>query len=243
MKTFLSKYYLLALMLTNFYIFQSCEKVDQEIVGSGIVIEEERSNSDFTEVEVSGEFTINFTKDSNFSVLINGDNNVLPFVNTHVDGNVLKISSDENVQISNANIEINISLPELTRFVSQGNVIATSTNKLSGNVLTVDANGESYVDFILQINYLTVNIQGTGAALFKGTAKECFLDLSGNVAFTSNLMEVSDLELNKEGNVEATVYTSEKLVISSKGAGDIYCYGNPEYIEQDIKGNGKLILR
>ena len=243
MRALLSKYYLLALVLVNFYIFQSCENVDQEIVGSGISIQEQRIYTDFNEVEVNGNYTITFTSDSNYSVLISGDDNVLPFINSYVDGNTLKIKNDENVQIRNASIEIDISLPDLTHFVSQGNVIVSSQNVLSGNVLSVEANGKSGFDLQLQVNYLTVNLQGTSTAKLVGVAKECLLDLSGKIDLTSNLMEVDELDINKDGNVLATIFASDKLTINSKGTGDVICYGNPVYIEQDMKGNGKLVLQ
>lgn len=243
MKALVSRFYLLALMLANFYIFQSCENIDQEIVGSGIEVEEERTYTDYSEIEVKGDFNITIVSDSNYSLVIVGDNNIIPFINTQIDGNKLKIYTDEDVQISNADIEIKISLPELTSFVSQGNVSVSSQDTIIGNVLAIDSDGKSNLDLKLEINYLTVNLRGASTSVFEGIASECLLDLAGNILLTSNLMEVSDLDLTKEGNVTASVFTSDKLVVNSKGTGDIFCYGNPGYIEQDMKGNGKLILQ
>lgn len=108
--------------------FTSCDDDDSgdggPLVGSGNVVTESRSLSNFNQVNASGEILdVNITAGVTFRVEVEADDNVVDRVETRVDGDVLTI----NPQIgptydSNLNMTVNVTLP-LLRAVRGDNAV------------------------------------------------------------------------------------------------------------------------
>lgn len=242
MKKHKTKFFLLALLISNLYIFQSCEKVEQEISGNGSFAEEERVYTDFNNITLQGDFETRIFPDTSYFFKIEADENVLPFIETQIVGNELTVSYKDGIKVTDATVRIILGLPEVITITSNGDNTISNERILQSNVLTINAEGKTTLSLNIDVDYLKADISGKSIVNFSGYSKECKMSLSGKGKLTSSLMEVAMFNLKKSGNVAAILFVSDRLIVRSAGEGDIYCKGNPDYIEQDIKGNGQLFL-
>ena len=77
----------------NIFTFSFGSKIN----GSGVAASESRPSSEFSGVEVGGVFQVEITAGKEYSIQVQADDNLLPYVKTEVDSGVLKISTTERI--------------------------------------------------------------------------------------------------------------------------------------------------
>ena len=87
--------------------------------GSGKTAVETRDVTGFTGVDVGGVFQVEITAQKDFSVQIEGDDNLVPLVKTEVRGGILRIETGQRVSPSNA-LRVRISAPNIDNIEASG---------------------------------------------------------------------------------------------------------------------------
>jgi len=113
--------------------FTSCRFVtDKRIHGNGVMKSETRSVGSFNSVDVSGGLNVFVKQDSVVSVKIEGDENLLEYVQLRVDGGTLTIREEEGFNLrSMTGIKIYVSGPSFKHFEASGASDIYSENKIS----------------------------------------------------------------------------------------------------------------
>jgi hypothetical protein len=70
-----------------------------KVVGSGIVKAEKRDMSDFSNIDISGSLNVEIVAQQDFSVEVEGDDNLLDYIKTEVKGETLKIYSKKGFHL------------------------------------------------------------------------------------------------------------------------------------------------
>ena len=81
-----------------------------QVRGSGNRQSEERKVASFTSIDTNGAFDITVVSQKQYSLEIEGDDNILPMISTDVSGNVLHIKNRTSYSVSQP-IKITISVP------------------------------------------------------------------------------------------------------------------------------------
>jgi hypothetical protein len=90
-----------------------------EIKGNGKRELQKRQVASFTSISTNGAFTIEVTCQKALSLEIEGDENVLEFVKTEVDNNILRLENTKSFSISDP-IRVRISVPNLEGLAVNG---------------------------------------------------------------------------------------------------------------------------
>jgi hypothetical protein len=137
------------------------------IGGSNVVRTENRTSqvTTFNEIELRGDFDINFEQDTidNYEVLVEGDDNIIPYISTIVQGNRLIIEYNTSKCFNHSNdIDINIKARDLSKLIISGSGNAYS-NKLITNTLDLQISGSGNINFRNDtLQTLSTNISGSG---------------------------------------------------------------------------------
>lgn len=228
---FISKYsnslknmkYKAFLWVLSITFFTSCSK--DRITGSGSIKTETRSTPSFNAVSVWGSSNVYITKGNTLKVEVDGYENLLPYFETNVVNNELRLGYRNGLNIRNNNIKVYITMPAEIAFLNlQG----------SGN-FSVTGNFVSNVSVDLLIN-------GSGNIDFEsGTAPRANLRVngSGNINAYGLNVQKSDAGVSGGGNIKTSV--TEELDAYISGSGNIYYKGFPATINTMISGSGKVI--
>ena len=214
----MSKFFLLAGIL----FLASCTK--ERITGSGPTTTETRSVSNFNKVRVSGSASVHITRGNAFLVQVKGYSNLLPYFETALNGSTLELHYRDGVSVSNNNIEVFITMPEITSLRSSGSTTADIKGPFDSDVLDV-------------------NISGSGNVLIEGAVVNQFrlsVSGSGNLNAFGMVAIRADIDISGNGKTEVTV--TDHLNVDISGSAVVYYKGTPT-IESDISGSGKLISR
>ena len=189
--------------------------------GSGNRITETRELGPFTAVETSGAFEVQVTCQKPPSLEIEGDDNILPLIQTEVRNGVLRVSSTKAYS-SREGISLRITVPDLERIQTSG----------AGKIRVTDLKNDKF------------EIHSSGAALVTAAGQTRSLDISTSGAGkidTHNLRsETADVSVS--GAAVVDVSASDELDVSVTGAGRVTYSGNPK-VSKHVSGAGQVIKK
>lgn len=84
----------------------------KHVVGSKNYISQEVKADHFNEIKLLGSANISYHQDTRSHVEIHGSDNIIPLVETYVDGNTLMIKFKKNVSIWKGKLEIKVFAPD-----------------------------------------------------------------------------------------------------------------------------------
>ena len=189
------------------------------VSGSGRAKNEAREVAPFTAIEVRCAGTINVTAQGNRGLEISGDDNIVPLIKTEVRNNTLYVTADKDYDQKNK-VQINISTPDLAKFVFAGAGEAT-LSKIKNNQLEIVASG-------------------AGELKASGETQEADITLSGAGRVDTRDLLAEKAKATSTGVGEMDVYASQQLDASTSGVGEINYYGNPKTVNKHAGGIGGI---
>ena len=211
----------LTVIIICIFMLTSCAK--DRLTANSDRITETRSLDEFTSLRVSGANRVKVSYGNEYTVLLKGSSNLIPYFETKLDGKILNLSY-KNANVNRDDIEIFVTMPLIkgaSLSGSGGLEINGSFASVNEFDLSISGSGDASVNQECLINKMNVKISGSGKAfLQKAIAKEANIDVSGS----------GDIHL------QVTDYLKARI----SGSGEVYYKGNPQ-LDSKISGSGKLI--
>jgi len=205
------------------------EIAGERIKGSGHVITENRSTSDFNSIDVSGAIDVYVRQDSATSVKVEADDNILEYIEVHTEGSRLEIYTENNIRLRPSNkIKVYISSPEYKEIQVSGASSVRCENEITSDVLDVNLSGASEGRLELNAPKISVNVTGASNASIKGKTK----DFEGSASGASEirgfdlLSENADVDASGASHIE--IYASVRIDGQSSGASSVNYKGNAQ---------------
>lgn len=189
------------------------------IKGSGVAASEAREANDFTGVDVGGVFQVEITAGKEFSVLVDADDNLLQYIKTEVNGDVLHIETTERIN-STTPIKVRISAPDIESIGASG-ASKVTLNGVKNSNLSVDTSGAS-----------KVKIEGETAAVR--------VEVSGASSVDAESLKAKTAEVDASGASSVNLFVTERLVSDASGASRISYSGNPTSVEKRTSGASRV---
>ena len=198
------------------------------LTGSGNVVTQEEAISDFDKVEISHSFEVDIKQGESFSVIIRVDDNLVEQLQVEKFGSTLKIGLEPAVSIvSNATLEAEITMPELTGLDLSGASNATISGFKSTKNLTVDLSGASSLVGDIGAGDISIDLSGSSNANLTGSGGNLTLDASGSSDVDLSDFPVADAEIDASGASTVTVNASGRLDVEASGASNVTYLGEP----------------
>ena len=219
------------------FLFNSCSLLDC-VRGSGVVDSELREISDFTKITLKANANIYITQSDKFSVEIEAENNVIPYLTTKLRGEELVISVKRCV-LTRKPIKIYISLPDLEEINLTGSGNIFGENEISVKELKLNISGSGKIDLSLEAEKLISIITGSGKISLSGNTSFHKIILSGSGIIDAVNFGTSDALVNLSGSGKCRIKVINDLTINLSGSGVVEYDGNPD-IKSNITGSGKV---
>lgn len=187
--------------IVNFKVNFGAEK------GSGNMATERREIGDFSKIDVSHVFQVEVTAQSNYSVEVEADDNLLQYVKTEVRGGTLHIELDHRVKTGNP-MRVRVSAPNIDRIEATG-ASRVNVSNLKNGELAIDTSGASKVSINGETGNLIVDISGASS-----------VDAASLTAATANI--------DASGASNVTVNAANELIADASGASRINYLGSPK---------------
>ncbi len=189
------------------------------IVGSGNSKTEVREIGSFKNIHSAGSMSIVVTIGDAVSCKVTADDNVLPILETIVDGDTLKVGSKQ-------------SFSSKTRIVVELTVPAVHSLHLAGS-------GDSIITGMKQSDF-EVRIAGSGSAKVDGEVESVTVSIAGSGAAKLANLKAKSGKVKIAGSGSVNVHCTESISAEIAGSGDVVYAGNPPQVQQQIAGSGSV---
>lgn len=209
--------------------------------GSGKVISETRNVSGFDSVLITGSGEATITVGDTESVTIEADDNIVPLIDTTVQGSQLVISIKPGSSFSTTHqVRYMINTKILSGLTLSGSANAsTSPVKADNFTATTSGSGNIKIDD-LQGKSLTARSSGSGNIdVAAGKVEILTITCSGSGNFNGGNLQGSAVQATTSGSGNITVWAKDTLNARLSGSGNVRYYGQPNVIHTE-SGSGRV---
>lgn len=217
----------------------------EKIEGNGHLKKETRTlPGNYTAISSSGSWDVVVAYGESSSIQVEGDENLLPYIETNLEQGRLEIRSKKGANIRSRNkITLYVSVTRLTGIFLSGSGNITGEGKFSNEGSTefrVSGSGNVKLAFHL-IRKAELGISGSGNIQLSGTATEVSVRISGSGnADCSNLVsDNASASISGSGNAKLNANASVEAHIS--GSGTVTYRGAASDIRKHLNGSGKVV--
>lgn len=215
--------------------------IDELLVdGNGESASEARITSEFSKVRSEGEFDIHITQGSEFDIVVRAESNLIPYIETDVNGNTLKIHTRGLRDLKNSlPMEVFITAPFVDEITQSGSGSIIS-DFFEANHFKYTISGSGSIDAAIEANSVDGVISGSGTLFLTGAANTADFIISGSGLIDAWDMQVQSCEATVSGSGSMWLAVEQYLKATISGSGSVYYTGTPE-TETRISGSGNII--
>jgi hypothetical protein len=238
------KYLVTLLFCTSFCLAQAqWWGSGERIEGNGVMTKETRNLGAYTAVSSSGSFHVVLQFGKPGELTIEGEENLLPYLETKVENNVLKLQYRKNlniVRMKKVTVYVPISRIEGIYLSGSGNIEGNGDFGNEGNTLCrLSGSGNIRLSFD-RIQNIKAEISGSGSIQLKGKAEEAGLGISGSGDIDCLALETRRTKININGSGNAKVWANQALDVNISGSGDVTYQGTATDVVKRISGSGRV---
>jgi hypothetical protein len=232
---------LFGFLFITFVVFSSCRFVTgQKIRGNGNVKTEARSPGNFKSVASHGSFDV-FVSSGDQAVKIEAEENLLPYIETYVEGYTLHVETKEDYWLSpSRKVKIFVSSPNYESIRSHGSGDIIGESKITNSSkLELGLNGSGNIKMDITAPEINTETNGSGDIFLRGETKSFGGEIrgSGNIKALDLRSGEATIKIYGSGNADLAV--DGKLDVRVAGSGDVHYKGNAQ-VSSSIAGSGSV---
>ena len=192
---------------------------------SGQVIAERRVVEAFTSIRLETAARVSIRQGSSTSVVIEGEQNIVPLIETDTLNSVLTVRDGKRFASNNAVVVITVS--DLVSLSTTGSVSVLVENfrTTSLELKMGDSSAVSLKDFTS--TKLTAALGGSAVLRASGSTDTFGLNVGGSAAVEASRLSAREVALSAGGSSQSTVWAIDRLNISLGGSSSVNYYGVP----------------
>lgn len=227
-------------ILLPFYAQNRVSK--NSITGNGTMQTITRTTKSYNSISVGGSFNVILTNGKEGNISITGEENLLEYVVTEVDGDNLKIHFEKdfkNYKLNNK-IEIRVPIEKIEALALSGSGNITTETEIRADKFSTAQSGSGKMNLQITTQNMESALSGSGHLHLSGSTKNFEIAVSGSGKIDSQKLDSEAVTAAVSGSGTITVSTKEAIKAVVSGSGQIRYYGNPRKIEQKVSGSGGI---
>ena len=216
----------------------------QKVKGNGNVITFTRTTTDYDKITAGGSFDVILVKGKEGKITIEGEENIIPFIETEVSGNLLKVNYKKNTNIrTTKKMTVTITFIDIESVALAGSGNLFSKETIKNNNLKVSLGGSGNINLKVSSDDLTVSLAGSGDINLEGNTNDFTASIAGSGSIKAYELKANELTASVagSGNIKTTV--KSKIKANLVGSGSVYYKGNPTKVNKNVIGSGSIVDR
>ncbi|AVR46718.1 DUF2807 domain-containing protein [Christiangramia fulva] len=212
-----------------------------KVKGNGEVITKSRSVGDYDGVQLVGSMNVVLVSGNEGNLKIEAESNLQEYIKTEVKNNVLKISTDDDVNIHpTKEIKITVPFRDIHEVSITGSGDIWNDDVIKANNFKMQVTGSGDILLNVDVNDLKGQITGSGDIKLKGRAQDLECKVTGSGDFKAFDLKAENVEAKISGSGDIQVTATESLKASVGGSGDVVYKGNPKKEDFNTSGSGSV---
>jgi hypothetical protein len=226
---------LLVLLIVS-VCFASCESIS----GNGNIIDQKRDLSKINTIRTSGSIDVEISSGDDYSLTVQNDENLIPYVITEENGGELNIHYKDGYSIMNDHAKVIVTIPSVDKIITSGSGDITSSTIKSDNSIELNTSGSGDIKANLNAPSVIVSGSGSGDIQLSGMTKDFECKISGSGDVDCGNLKSENAVIKVSGSSDVHVFASVSLKVNVTGSGDVHYGGNPASPEIHITGSGTV---
>ncbi|MGY0427280.1 MAG: head GIN domain-containing protein, partial [Polaribacter sp.] len=204
----------------------------KKIKGNGKIVTINRTTADYDGVSIGGSFDVVLVKGKEGNITIQGEENIIPYLETKVSGNTLKIKYKKNTNIrTTKKLTITVTFMDIKSVALGGSGNISSKGLIKNESLKVSLGGSGNITLKVNTNTIKASIGGSGNIHLNGTAHNLKCSIAGSGSIRAFGLQTDEIKatIAGSGSIKTTVKT--KIKANIVGSGNLYYKGNPTHID------------
>jgi hypothetical protein len=190
------------------------------IDGSGNSKTESRAVASFSKIDLAGSPDVDVVIGPTTSVAVSADDNLLPFIETTVDGETLKIKSKHSYR-TRLGVTVSVTVPSLHGASVSG----------SGNIHVAG----------LKVGALDATVAGSGNVTLAGAVDQLRARIVGSGDVQAGNLAAKNVRVSVTGSGDALIRATDELDASVTGSGNVrYSGAPPRQVRKHVTGSGDI---
>jgi hypothetical protein len=236
---------LLALILLAAFQSVACGNITEamnaeRIRGSGKIVSEPRNVRGFSEVSLRGSGELTISQGNTESLTVEADDNILPKIDTVVEGDKLSIGVERGVSISpSRTIRYTLTVRDLSNVELSGSgTIRAGAVRSDDFQIKLSGSGEIRIDG-LSASSVRSQISGSGDIELRGKVFQQEVRISGSGDYIASELQSDSTSVATSGSGDARVWAEKELSVRISGSGDVDYQGDPS-VSKHVSGSGNV---
>ncbi|HMK26953.1 MAG TPA: head GIN domain-containing protein [Chitinophagaceae bacterium] len=216
----------------------SQQEENKKIEGSGNIVTKDVAVQSFSELKVSGVFSLYLEQGNTESVKIEADDNFQPLFEVKNEGSKLVIKMQDHINLKtkkgSKGMKVYITFKSLKsmELSTVGNISAEK--KLSFNDLEIKNNSVGSINLNLSAKSIHIRNESVGTVMLTGSADEAIIKNNGVGSLKAYDFVVQKMEINNEGIGSAEVNAEKELKVKDSFLGKVMNKGNAKRINKVV---------
>lgn len=231
------------LFLALFCVTISNAQKSTKIKGNGIAATITRTTPEYDKIVVGGSFEVKLIAGKEGNISIKGDENLLEFIKTEVNGGTLSVNFERGKNIMydyRSSIEITIPFEKINSLELSGSGIVTTSDVINTDNLEVEVTGSGSVKFETNATNVKIARTGSGSVTAKGATINLEVSSQGSGSTNAFDLVAENVSASQSGSGSVRVNCTKNLVANQAGSGSISYKGKPEKVQKNSAGSGNI---
>ncbi|ARV05194.1 hypothetical protein BTO04_00120 [Polaribacter sp. SA4-10] len=216
----------------------------EKIKGNGKVVTVKRTTSDYEGITAGGSFDVILIKGKEGEISIEGEENIIPFIETEVSGNKLKINYKKNTNIrTTKRVTVTVTFSDIRSISLGGSGNISSEDLIKSTDFNVRLGGSGNITLKVDSDSLRASIGGSGNIDLSGNTNELNCTIAGSGGIKAYELKTNEVRANVAGSGSIKTTVKTKIKANLVGSGNIYYKGNPKHIDSKSVGSGSVVDR
>ncbi|MCB0515568.1 MAG: DUF2807 domain-containing protein [Bacteroidetes bacterium] len=214
---------------------------NKTLKGNGNVVKKHIDTGTFSELEIDGIYNVYLSQGNKESVEIYFDENLQEIVSVSNKNHQLNIHWKDGYTINEyTKMEVYITLTKIDKLDIDGVGNIYCQNTLHLNDLKLELEGVGNTKLNIVCHDLSANVAAVGNINFEGKATNFTIENSGVGNLRAYDFIAQNTKVNSSGIGNVEIYAQKNLNIDCSGIGNIRYKGNPEVVNIEKDGIGKV---
>lgn len=225
--------------IVSLLTFASCSKY--RIDPSGIIVTDTREITDFRNVTVEDGLNVEIVPSQSESVLVEADDNVVPYIETYTTGSNLTIKLKNSTWIKGRpHIKVTVNASTLTAVSGSGGSTINSTGEILSENFLLALSGGSNFSGALNTDEARISLSGGATANLEGWCFALKMECSGGSIVKGKGLSTNEVDADLSGGSHSDLIINNTISIVASGGSEFRYSGNATVIKQNLSGGSKI---
>ncbi|MFZ6025963.1 MAG: head GIN domain-containing protein [Bacteroidota bacterium] len=215
-----------------------------KVEGNGVYKKETREVGSFSGIATSGSWAVMLAYGNSNSIEIEGDENLLEYIETKVENGKLHIRAKKNGNIRSKNkIVVYVSISQIKGLYVSGSGDIIGKGKFSNAGTTnigVSGSGNIKLDFD-RFDGIDASVSGSGGIILKGTSNAIYARISGSGNINCKEVVSDDVTASISGSGNIRVQANTSIDARIAGSGSVFYTGGAKNVRTHKAGSGRIV--